>query len=95
MPALSRLAALAAAGLGIAVLATAAPVAAQSVADKAVLACTSAAKARAGTAVRVFKVSGQTMPIVELIAPGNVNYTCFTDSTGKVLRLSKDKNTST
>ena len=35
------------------------------------------------------------MPIVELTAPGNVNYTCFTDSTGKVLRLSKDKNTST
>ncbi len=95
MPALSRLAALAAAGLGVAVLATAAPAAAQSVADKAVLACTSAAKARAGSNVRVIKVSGQTMPIVELTAPGNVNYTCFTDSTGKVLRLSKDKNTST
>lgn len=84
--------------LGIALLAgavaVAAPVAAQSVQDLATASCLSAAKARSGGGARVFKVSGQSMLIVELTAPGNVSYTCFTDAEGKVLRLSKDKSSS-
>ncbi len=69
--------------LGIALLAgavaVAAPVAAQSVQDLATASCLSAVKARSGGVARVFKVSGQSMPIVELTAPGNVSYTCFTN----------------
>lgn len=82
------------AGLGAALLAGPVPVAAQSVRDVAVEACASAVRARTGSPPKVFKISGQTMPIVELTAPGNVSYTCFTDASGKVLRLSRDKNTS-
>ena len=76
------------------VVAVAAPVAAQPVQDTATAACLSAVKARSGGVARVFKVSGQSMPIVELTAPGNVSYTCFTNAEGKVLRLSKDKSSS-
>jgi len=89
-----RLALLLGAALGSAVLAGTIPAAAQTAGDLAVASCTTAVRARTGSPPKVFKVSGQTMPIVELTAPGNVTYTCFTDASGKVLRLSKDKNTS-
>ena len=80
--------------LGSTILTKTIPMTAQTAGDLAVASCTTAVRARTGSPPKVFKVSGQTMPIVELTAPGNVTYTCFTDGSGKVLRLSKDKNTS-